>query len=80
VQSTVVHTAAQVEQALRSRGFVPGCPPQVTAEVLQIDKQAYRHQRCPACGRRGARFKPYHRGREYNGLIECLSCGAAEEA
>jgi hypothetical protein len=73
-------TAAQAEQALLSRGFVPGVPPQVTAAVLQIDKRAYRRQRCPACGRRGARFRPYRRGREYNGIIECLSCGAAEEA
>jgi hypothetical protein len=80
VQTTTTTTTAQAENALRARGFVPGCPPQVTAAVLLADKQAYARQLCPACGRRGARFKPYHRGREYGGVVACRHCPAGEEA
>jgi hypothetical protein len=80
VQSTTITTALQVEQDLRARGFVPGYPPQVTAAVLLADRQAYSRQLCPACGRRGARFHPYHRGREYGGVVACRHCDFGEEA
>jgi hypothetical protein len=42
MQSIAISTAAQVEQDLRARSFVPGCPPQVVPGVLLADKLSYR--------------------------------------
>jgi hypothetical protein len=76
---TCTPTHLPVETELAALGFQPGAPPHVPAEIQNIDRRVYRVQRCPACGRRGMRFRPFHRGGEYRAIVRCPACHRIEE-
>lgn len=73
-----VTNIAAVREALLERGLEPGAPARVPAEVVAIDRKAYRRIRCPRCNKRMT-FAPCHKGQTYIGLSVCRSCGEVEE-
>jgi hypothetical protein len=60
-------------------GIQPGAPARIHAEILDIDRRVYRVQRCPGCGHRGMRLRPFQRGGEYRAIVQCPACHRIEE-
>jgi hypothetical protein len=71
--------ASAPERALAALGFEPGPPAHLDTCTLATDRRAYSVMRCAACKRRGMRFRPMHRGREYRAVAVCRHCGHGED-
>src|SRR5438105_661351 len=67
---------------LAAAGFVPGPPPWLRAEVLQIDAAVCAEGACERCGASPLLYRPWHRpeGRgTYRAFAVCPRCHCAEE-
>lgn len=76
-----VTTAPNLGAEMAAAGFVAGPPPWLRAECLAADLDFCRDSDCPACGRRGLEYRPFHRpdGRGQYLAFGLCACGAATE-
>jgi hypothetical protein len=76
--TTTTTTAKELSRALLAQGFETGAPRHVPERHLHIDRACARAMKCGSCGKRGMKYVPFRRGREYRALAAC-PCGAGEE-
>jgi hypothetical protein len=80
VPETIPHaTAAGYAAALHLLGYESGYPFRLRPDAREADAELCWSAKCPACGMNGLSPHPYHSGRSYRLIAECLECGAAEE-
>jgi hypothetical protein len=66
---------------LAQRGYKPGLPPWINAEIANIDRRVCRAAVCAHCHKRGLLPIFYHRlmPRSYAICARCPGCGHCEE-
>jgi len=73
-------SAKALEHEWCALGFENGAPSHVPDELVQADIRIYHRLQCGACGHRGHKVTPYHRGSEYRLLCACRKCSSGLEA
>ena len=73
-------SAAAIAERFRLAGFIPGAPLHLTPETIQDVEVLVKCMRCPGCGCRSLRMRPFHNleGR-FRVLADCRLCHSGEE-
>ena len=78
-----VATAAEIVLALERDGFVAGSPVHLQSWARHIDEDVCTQEICPLCGRKGMKYRPFHRGVglgfQYRAVCECPACAHGYE-
>jgi hypothetical protein len=69
---------AELDAELRQCDYLPGPPPWLRAECVEIDRQVCAGGSCERCGHAGLLYRPFHKpeGRgQYRAFAVCPGCG-----
>lgn len=72
-------SATMVILAWKRQGWIEGFPRHLEEWVRLVDEGIVAKMICPQCERRGMKYLPFQRHRDYRVLALCERCGASEE-